>query len=78
MKKRDKSWLAWLYAAVLAIIAIAGVFYASSLKENADPTAPTQEYYAVDEKTPIADSDIILDLGDIDAAVPLGDASGEE
>ena len=77
MRKKSPKWIAWLYAAVLALIAIAGVFYASSLKENADPTTPSQEYYAVNDQAPDTATDLI-ELGDIDAVVPLGDASGEE
>ena len=80
MKEKNRRWISWLYAAVLVMIAIAGVFYASSLKENSDPTANVQEYYAVDDKTPEVTTDLdldIIDLGDIGTEVPMSDVSGD-
>ena len=48
MKKKGQRWIGFLYAAVLLIMAAAGVIYCIALKSNTDPTS-VQGQYAMEE-----------------------------
>ena len=70
MKKTCKRWVGVLYAAVLVILAAAGIIYCVMLKQNAD-AEKVQNQYAIESDSGLdldADGNISLD----DQEVPAG------
>ena len=87
-REKKKSWIGWIYTAVLVMIAVAGIVYCSNLSSDSKDTGNVVNY-AEEENAPNA-SDVlsenadagdaglifggdIIDLGDISTEVPLGE-----
>ena len=72
MKKHYKKWIGVLYAAVLVVLAAAGIVYCLMLKGDQD-AATLQNQYAIEENSDInlnADAEDIITLDDF--SVPAG------
>lgn len=92
MKEKGKRlhWIGWIYAAVLVMIALAGIIYCSNLNRNSDAKDNVTNY-AVEkntdedsgvlsenadaDNTDVTDTGDIIDMGDISTEVPLGDVT---
>lgn len=75
MTKKGKKWVGVLYAAVLMILAAAGVFYCVMLKYDADAANEQNHQYAAEEQSDLlldADAEENITLDEIE--VPAGAA----
>ncbi len=72
MKKTCKKWVGVLYAAVLVVLAAAGIVYCLMLKGDLD-AASTQNQYAIEKDSGLnlnADAEDTITLDEID--IPAG------
>ena len=74
MKKTCKKWVGVLYAAVLVVLAAAGIIYCVMLRYDADD-ANVHNQYAIERETDLtldADAEDTITLDEIET--PAGDA----